>query len=45
MRSFLYWLARLLGDINAVRRNRVPQRLARRGLGRLTQRLLGRIIS
>ena len=44
MRTLLYALARLLGDVNAVRRNRVPQRLAWRGLGRFTQRLLGKII-
>lgn len=42
-RSFLYWLARLLGDVNAVRRGRIGQRIARRLAGRATGRLLGRL--
>lgn len=44
-RSFLYALARLLGDVNAVKRGRVGRRLGRRvagrGLGRLLRRLFG----
>ncbi len=44
MRSFLYALARLLGDLQAIRRGTVGKRLARRatrrGLGRLLRRLL-----
>jgi hypothetical protein len=43
LRSFLYWLARLLGDVNAVRRGRIGRRIARRLAGRATGRLLGRI--
>ncbi len=39
MRSTLYRAARLLGDFNAVRRGRVPQRLARRFVYRRTSRL------
>jgi hypothetical protein len=42
-RSLLYWPARLLGDLNAVRRRRIGQRIARRAAGRITGRLLGRI--
>lgn len=42
-RSFLYFLARLLGDVNAVRRGRVGKRIARRAAGRLTGRLLRRL--
>jgi hypothetical protein len=42
-RSLLYALAAFLGDINAVRRNRVPRRIARRVAGKFTGRLLGRI--
>ena len=41
-RSFLYWLARVLGDVNAVRRGRVGQRVARRLAGKATGRALGR---
>jgi len=43
MRSFLYTLARLLGDINAVKRGRVGRRLGRRLVGRATGRGLGRL--
>ncbi len=43
MRSILYWLARLLGDISAVKRGRVGRRLARRAAGRATGKGLGRL--
>jgi hypothetical protein len=42
-RGFLYWLARLLGDVNAVKRGRVGRRAARRATGRATGRLLRKI--
>lgn len=42
VRSFLYWLARLMGDIAAVRKGRVGRRVARRIAGKGTGRLLGR---
>ena len=42
-RSFLYWLARLLGDVNAVRRGRVGRRIGRRIAGKWTGRGLGRL--
>ena len=45
MRSFLYAFARLLGDINAVQKNRVPRRIGRRIAGKLTGRALGRIFN
>ena len=35
MRSFLYWLARLLGDVNAVKKGKVGRRVARRLAGRM----------
>ncbi len=38
-RGFLYLLARLLGDVNAVKQGRVGQRIARRATGRATGRL------
>ena len=37
-RGILYWLARLLGDVNAVRRGRVGRRVARRAAGRAVGR-------
>jgi hypothetical protein len=42
-RSFLYMLARLLGDVQAVRRGRVGRRVMRRAAGRATGRGLGRL--
>lgn len=42
-RSFLYWLARFLGDVNAVRRARVGRRIARRAAGKVTGRALHRL--
>lgn len=43
MRSLLYALARLLGDVNAVKRGKVGRRIGRRIVGRATGRLLGRL--
>jgi hypothetical protein len=43
VRGFLYWLARFLGDVNAVQRGKIPQRLVRRIAGKFTGRLLGRL--
>lgn len=43
VRTFLYWLARLLGDLSAILRGRVGRRVARRLAGKLTGRFLGRI--
>ena len=40
IRSFLYWLARLLGDVNAVRKGRVRQRIVRRVAGKATGRAM-----
>lgn len=42
IRSLLYGIARLLGDINAFHKGRILQRIARRVAGKLTGRLLGR---
>ena len=39
MRRFLYFLARLLGDVSAVRKGRVARRVARRAAGRGLGRL------
>jgi len=43
LRSILYGIARLLGDVQAVRKRRVGRRIARRLAGKVTGRLLGRI--
>ena len=40
IRSLLYWLARLLGDVNAVRRGRIGQRIARRVAGKAAGRAM-----
>jgi hypothetical protein len=42
-RGFLYWLARLLGDVNAVKKGRVGRRVGRRMAGRTTGRLLRKL--
>lgn len=42
MRSFLYWLARLLGDVNAVKRGKIGRRIGRRAAGKVTGRALRR---
>jgi hypothetical protein len=43
LRGFLYWLARLLGDVNAVEKGKVPRRVGRRIAGKFTGRLLGKL--
>ncbi|BDG59644.1 hypothetical protein [Caldinitratiruptor microaerophilus] len=42
LRGFLYALARLLGDVNAVRRGTVGKRIVRRAVGRAVGRSLWR---
>lgn len=42
IRSVLYWLARFLGDVNAVQKGKIGQRIARRVTGKLFGRLLSR---
>lgn len=43
LRSLLYRSARILGDINAVRRGRVARRVRNRVVGRMAGRLLRRL--
>ena len=43
LRSLLYASARLLGDVNAIRRGTVLKRIARRAAGKVTGRALGRL--
>ena len=42
-RSVLYRLARLLGDLQAIRRRRIAKRIGWRLSGRLTSHALGRL--
>jgi len=35
-RGWLYWLAKLLGDVNAVKKGKVGRRVARRAAGKVT---------
>jgi hypothetical protein len=41
-RSFLYALARFLGDVNAVRRGKIGQRVGRRVAGKIVGKLFGK---
>lgn len=42
-RGFLYWLARILGDISTLEKGRVPRRITRRVAGKVTGRFLGKL--
>jgi len=42
-RGFLYWLARILGDVNAVKKGKVGKRVGRRVAGKITGRALGKL--
>jgi len=42
IRSVLYKAAKLLGDVSAVRRGRILQRVQRRAAGKITGRLFAR---
>ncbi len=43
LRSILYFIAALLGDANAVSKNRVGRRVARRAAGRAAGRGMGKL--
>ncbi len=43
IRSSLYKVARILGDINAVKKGKVGKRVARRAAGKATGRSLGKL--
>ena len=43
VRSLLYRLGRLLGDVSAVEKGKVPQRVERRIAGKFTARILGKL--
>jgi hypothetical protein len=42
-RSFLYALAKFLGDINAIKKGTVGKRVGRRIVGKATGRMLGKL--
>lgn len=42
-RGFLYTLAKLLGDLNAVKRGKVGKRIGRRVVGKAAGRGIGRL--
>lgn len=42
-RSFLYLFAKLLGDVNAVNKGKVGKRVARRMVGKSTQKGINRL--
>lgn len=42
-RGWLYKIARIMGDVNAVEKGRVGRRVGRRIAGRATGRMLGRL--
>ena len=42
-RGFLYKLARILGDVNAVKKGKVGRRVGRRAAGKATGRGLGKL--
>jgi len=42
-RGFLYWLARILGDVNAVQKGSVGKRVARRAAGKATGKALRKL--
>lgn len=44
LRGWLYKAARGLGDVNAVRKNRVGKRIVRRQAGKLTSRALRKLL-
>ena len=43
LRSALYTIARLMGDVNAVKKGKVGKRVARRAAGKVTGRGLGKL--
>jgi len=44
-RGFLYWLARTLGDVQAVKTGRIGRRVGRRVAGKSTGRLMRKLFT
>lgn len=43
LRGSLYKIARIMGDVNAVKKGKVSKRVARRAAGKVTGRSLGKL--
>ena len=43
VRSLFYWLAKLLGDLSALRKGTVGKRIVRRLAGKVSGRFLGKL--
>ncbi|MEG8945781.1 hypothetical protein [Rosettibacter firmus] len=43
LRNILYTLARLLGDVNAIKKGKIGERILRRSAGRITGKFLQKI--
>ena len=43
MRSLLYFLAKLMGDVNAVQKGKVGRRIGRRAAGRVAGKGMGKL--
>lgn len=43
MRDFLYKFARILGDVNAVKKDRIGRRVGRRAAGKVSGKGLGKL--
>ena len=43
IRNYLYKVARIMGDVNAVQKGKVEKRIVRRAAGKVTGRLLGKL--
>ncbi|NPC94777.1 hypothetical protein HOO54_22025 [Bacillus sp. WMMC1349] len=43
IRSIMYKLSKILGDVNAVKKGKVGKRIARRAAGKTTGKLLGKL--
>jgi len=41
-RGWLYWLGKLLGDVNAVKKGKVGKRISRRVVGKASGKLFGK---
>jgi hypothetical protein len=44
-RGWLYWLGKMLGHVNAVKKKRVGRRVGRVMAGKATGKLLGRVMA
>ena len=42
-RSWLYWLAKLMDDVNAVSKGKVGKRIGRRSAGKVSGRILRKL--